>query len=300
MKHQNETLQKKLKQVPTNWASTQGTMHFATNHNAFKRSASAKNLKTIGYVSPSIQPQFLGQRKGSKGTNRKGKSRSRIANQMRKEATITEEIYRNLLDDIGYQPLHNQFSDEFNLTRKRNTDSKAAKGPKEAVGTIELQRKIQKLDRKIQGQHQENKSLKQKIYQLHGALNDTQANQAVDVSQSQDALAISRTVASVPCCCQELQEIQKGKEEHLLRLSDGWRQKAQKLAAEYEPKINKLKSQQVNLYQSAHFEIKQMKHYMENIIQNILKKQQDIVNIYQARLNGEKKENKALVKRLIQ
>ena len=41
-----------------------------------------------------------------------------------------------------------------------------------------------------------------------------------------------------------------------------------------------------------------MKQYMESVIQNIVQKQQDIVNIYQNRLNNEKKENKILVKKI--
>ena len=70
-----------------------------------------------------------------------------------------------------------------------------------------------------------------------------------------------------------------------MKLSEHWRKKAEALVLEYEPKLQKLKTQQVNLYQSAHFEIKQMKQYMESVIKNIMQKQQDIVSIYETKLN---------------
>jgi len=78
IKSQYEALQKKTKQMPTNWASTQGTMHLATNHNQSKRSSSAKNLKSMNYVSPALKPQFDKERVGPKpNKNASNKSNKR-------------------------------------------------------------------------------------------------------------------------------------------------------------------------------------------------------------------------------
>ena len=62
----------------------------------------------------------------------------------------------------------------------------------------------------------------------------------------------------------------------------------------------KLKNNQANLHEQAHFEIKQMKQFLEAVIQNILKKQEDIVKAYDQKVASQKKENKQLVKRIVQ
>ena len=176
---------------------------------------------------------------------------------------------------------------------------------------IELHRRIANLEKVLGQKDQDIKSLKRKVHELHQALAAPRIiNNDIDIREGnheQDGREESQgneqemdgAVVNVPCCCQELQEIQREKQVQLMKLSEHWRKKAETLAAEYQPKMTKLKSQQVNLYQSAHFEIKQMKQYLEAVIKNILKKQQDIVNIYESRLNNEKKENRQLVKRII-
>ena len=70
---------------------------------------------------------------------------------MKNGTNITDEIYKNILEDIGYQPIQNQLSDEFNFSKYNTMVGKmqSTKGPKEAVPHIELTRKIQKLERKI-------------------------------------------------------------------------------------------------------------------------------------------------------
>lgn len=48
----------------------------------------------------------------------------------------------------------------------------------------------------------------------------------------------------------------------------------------------KLKNQQQNLHDNANFEIQQMKKYLEAVINNILKKQEDLVTIYNQQLKS--------------
>jgi len=53
------------------------------------------------------------------------------------------------------------------------------------------------------------------------------------------------------------------------------------------------------LHENSNYEIQQMKKYLDAVIKNILKKQEDIVQVYDKQVNMQKKENKQLVKRIV-
>lgn len=70
------------------------------------------------------------------------------------------------------------------------------------------------------------------------------------------------------------------KEEKLMQLSNYWRTKTQQLISFSQQDVHKIRNSQENLHESANYEIKQMKQYLEAVITNILKKQEDIVGVY--------------------
>lgn len=145
---------------------------------------------------------------------------------------------------------------------------------KEPVSNIQLHRKIFNMDRVIEKQEVNIKQLKKKI-------------------------ALSGIPGQGSCCCDELRTIFEEKEQKLMQLSNYWRAKTQELVSQHQQQVHKLKNQQMNLHQSAHFEIKQMKQYLEAVIKNICKRQDDIVGVYERQVQMQKKENKSLVKRIV-
>lgn len=103
-----------------------------------------------------------------------------------------------------------------------------------------------------------------------------------------------------PCCCEELKFIFEEKEAKLSQLSNYWRTKTQQLISMSQQDVLKLKNQQQNLHDNANYEIQQMKKYLEAVINNILKKQGDLVTVYNGQIKSQQKENKLLVKRIVQ
>lgn len=101
------------------------------------------------------------------------------------------------------------------------------------------------------------------------------------------------------CCCEELKTIFEEKEQKHVQLSNYWKQKTTQLISISQQEIQKLKNKQLQLHDNTHFEVKQMKQYLEAIIQNILKRQEDIVDVYTTKVQQQKKENKELVKRIV-
>ena len=102
------------------------------------------------------------------------------------------------------------------------------------------------------------------------------------------------------CCCDELRQLHAEKEDKLVNISDAWKQKTYTLVNEYFKSLQCLREENTELKAQTYGAVDKMRKYQHQVIEQILRKQEELVLSYEKRLKKKDKENKQLNKRVVQ
>ena len=96
------------------------------------------------------------------------------------------------------------------------------------------------------------------------------------------------------CCCDELRCIHQEKERNLAQIAETWKEKAYVLASEYQQRVEGVRQENQMLRGKTYESIEKMRQYQDQVIQDILRKQEDMVLSYDRKLRKREKENREL------
>ena len=172
------------------------------------------------------------------------------------------------IEDISYMNLKAQ-----QLLGKNHDDCLKQTPDGQSKAYLELQRKVAKLEA-------EKKKQAQTIRQLQGQLAGNAANGS--------------------CCCDELRVIHNEKEAKLVKIGDAWKQKTYTLANQYFRSLQSVREENQQLRLQTYDAVDKLREYQHQVIEQILRKQEEMVLNYEKRLKKREKENKQLNKRVVQ
>lgn len=94
------------------------------------------------------------------------------------------------------------------------------------------------------------------------------------------------------CCCNELRLIHDEKELTLIKISDAWKNKTYTLANQFYTNLHGLRQENNQLRATTFDAVDKMREYQHQVVEQILRKQEEMVLNYERKLKSRDKENK--------